>query len=272
MVRPVRNRRRGAHPLRCGVRTHAGRPREPRGSRPRIRRPISQLVGCAAGRGADVAPDLRAASRSGCPRETATTPLPRPSSPTNARPRPPVNRRQHRGLSPPTFATVASQPKNGRRSCTGSTRFSPPGRWAPTSRRRAGRRCRHPPVGRRSRLSTPRSRRNRRPATLHRRIDRIMNARLAVHLAPHQLPELQRAARALLRHPLITSLQRDDFRLILKWELALRNEFGQKLGYRLDVSRSAARLLRRPASLTSEREPAWKRAGRSDVGGTCTSA
>jgi len=80
-----------------------------------------------------------------------------------------------------------------------------------------------------------------------------MNARLAVHLPPHQLPELQRAARALLRHPLITSLQHDDFRLILKWETVLRNEFGQKLGYRLDVSRSAARLLRRPATLTSER-------------------
>lgn len=80
-----------------------------------------------------------------------------------------------------------------------------------------------------------------------------MNARLAVHVPTHQLPELQRAARALLRHPLITSLQRDDFRLILKWESVLRNEFGQKLGYRLDVSRSAARLLRRPATLTSER-------------------
>ncbi len=80
-----------------------------------------------------------------------------------------------------------------------------------------------------------------------------MNARLAVHVPTHQLPELQRAARALLRTPLITSLQRDDFRLILKWETVLRKEFGQKLGYRLDVSRSAARLLRRPATLSSER-------------------
>ena len=80
-----------------------------------------------------------------------------------------------------------------------------------------------------------------------------MNARLAVHLPPHQLPEFQRAARALLRSPLITAREKGDFRLVLKWEGVLRNEFAQKLGYRLDVSRTAARLLRRPASLTSTR-------------------
>lgn len=80
-----------------------------------------------------------------------------------------------------------------------------------------------------------------------------MNARLAVHLPPHQLPELQRAARALLRSPLLTTRDGDDFRLVLKWETVLRNEFGQKLGHRLDVSRSAARLLRKPASLTPNR-------------------
>jgi uncharacterized protein (TIGR02678 family) len=80
-----------------------------------------------------------------------------------------------------------------------------------------------------------------------------VNARLAFHLPHHQLPELQRAARALLRQPLITARERDDLRLILKWEAVLRNEFAQKLGYRLDVGRSAARLLRRPASLTATR-------------------
>ena len=32
-----------------------------------------------------------------------------------------------------------------------------------------------------------------------------MSARLAVHLPPHQLPELQQAARALLRSPLLTA-------------------------------------------------------------------
>ncbi|MGD9997507.1 MAG: TIGR02678 family protein [Ilumatobacteraceae bacterium] len=80
-----------------------------------------------------------------------------------------------------------------------------------------------------------------------------MTPTLAVHLPPHQLPELQRAARALLRRPLITAGQPEELRLVLKWETVLRNEFGQKLGYRLDVSRSAARLLRRPASLTFTR-------------------
>lgn len=88
-----------------------------------------------------------------------------------------------------------------------------------------------------------------------------MSARLAVHLPPHQLPELQRAARALLRSPLLTTRD-DEFRLVLRWEPVLRNEFGQKLGYRLDVSRSAARLLRRPASTTETRGAYIERNGR----------
>lgn len=80
-----------------------------------------------------------------------------------------------------------------------------------------------------------------------------MNARLAVHLSTHQLPEFQRAARVLLGRPLITNATMDDFRLIRRWESILRTEFGQKFGYRLDVSRTAARLLRRPTSLTVHR-------------------
>lgn len=80
-----------------------------------------------------------------------------------------------------------------------------------------------------------------------------MTARLAVHLSPHELPELQRAVRALLRSPLTTVRRPDEFRLALKWETVLRNELGQKFGYRLDVSRTAARLLRRPASLSAQR-------------------
>lgn len=80
-----------------------------------------------------------------------------------------------------------------------------------------------------------------------------MSARLAVHLGTHQLPELQRAARILLARPLVTVADGDDFRLIRRWETVLRNEFGQKLGYRLDVSRSAARLLRRPSTLSPDR-------------------
>lgn len=80
-----------------------------------------------------------------------------------------------------------------------------------------------------------------------------MNARLAVHLGAHQLPELQRVARLLLARPLVTIADGDDFRLVRRWETVLRNEFGQKLGYRLDVSRSAARLLRRPVALSADR-------------------
>ena len=80
-----------------------------------------------------------------------------------------------------------------------------------------------------------------------------MTPRLAVHLSTHQLPELQRAARAMLRRPLITAASDVDFRLVRRWETVLRNEFGQKLGYRLDVSRSSARLLRRPVTVSRHR-------------------
>lgn len=80
-----------------------------------------------------------------------------------------------------------------------------------------------------------------------------MTPRLAVHLASHQLPELQRAARALLRNPLLTTQHDHEFRLVRKWETVLRNEFAQKFGYRLDVSRTAARLLRRPATVSAAR-------------------
>lgn len=80
-----------------------------------------------------------------------------------------------------------------------------------------------------------------------------MIARLAVHLGPHELPEFQRAARCLLRTPLVTASSGDDFRVVRRWEPVLRKEFEQKLGYRLDVSRNAARLLRRPASLSTRR-------------------
>jgi hypothetical protein len=65
-----------------------------------------------------------------------------------------------------------------------------------------------------------------------------MTPRLAVHLSTHQLPELQRAARALLRTPLITASSDADFRLVRKWESVLRNEFGQKLAQGYPLKRS----------------------------------
>ncbi len=78
-------------------------------------------------------------------------------------------------------------------------------------------------------------------------------ARIAAQLAPHQLGEFQRAARLLLRCPLITSKEPEAFALVRRWEQVLGNEFSQKFGYRLDVSRTSARLLRRPASLSAHR-------------------
>jgi uncharacterized protein (TIGR02678 family) len=78
-------------------------------------------------------------------------------------------------------------------------------------------------------------------------------ARIAAQLAPHQLGELQRAARLLLRRPLVTSKDPEAFALVRRWEQVLGNEFSQKFGYRLDVSRTSARLLRRPASLSAHR-------------------
>jgi uncharacterized protein (TIGR02678 family) len=78
-------------------------------------------------------------------------------------------------------------------------------------------------------------------------------ARIAAQLAPHQLGEFQRAARLLLRRPLITSKDPEAFAMVRRWEQVLGNEFSQKFGYRLDVSRTAARLLRRPASLSAQR-------------------
>ncbi len=78
-------------------------------------------------------------------------------------------------------------------------------------------------------------------------------ARIAAQLAPHQLGEFQRAARLLLRRPLVTSKDAEEFALVRRWEQVLGNEFSQKFGYRLDVSRTSARLLRRPASLSRHR-------------------
>jgi uncharacterized protein (TIGR02678 family) len=90
-----------------------------------------------------------------------------------------------------------------------------------------------------------------------------VNAQLVAHLDPHELPEVQRAARTLLGHPLVTSVypSLDALPAIRRWETVLRNEFALRFGYRLDVGRSSARLLRRPSDLTSLR-PARRSSGR----------
>jgi len=90
-----------------------------------------------------------------------------------------------------------------------------------------------------------------------------MTARLAVHLADHELPELQRSARILLGHPLVTTTYPNPEALveIRRLESVLRTEFTQRFGYRLDVGRTSARLLRRPARLSADR-PARRPNGR----------
>lgn len=80
-----------------------------------------------------------------------------------------------------------------------------------------------------------------------------MSARLAIQLPPHQLDDLQRAARLLLRRPLICADDPAAFAAVRRWETVLRNEFNQKLGYRLDVTRSAVRLTRRAVSPSASR-------------------
>jgi uncharacterized protein (TIGR02678 family) len=94
-----------------------------------------------------------------------------------------------------------------------------------------------------------------------------VSARLAIHLAPHELPELQRAARTLLGHPLVTASYPtpDALALVRRWETVLRNEFAQRFGYRLDVGRTSARLLRRPSALTSLRPARRDNNGRAFV-------
>ncbi len=91
-----------------------------------------------------------------------------------------------------------------------------------------------------------------------------MSARLAIHLAPHELPEMQRAARTLLGHPLVTATYPtpEALQMVRRWETVLRTEFAQRFGYRLDVGRSSARLLRRPSALTSLRPARRHNSGR----------
>lgn len=65
-------------------------------------------------------------------------------------------------------------------------------------------------------------------------------ARVAVQLEPAQLEEMQRSARTLLAHPLITERWPKPGALVgvRRWETVLRAEFDRVLGYRLDVGRT----------------------------------
>lgn len=80
-------------------------------------------------------------------------------------------------------------------------------------------------------------------------------ARAAVQLEPAQLEDMQRAARILLAHPLVTERWPKPGALVSvrRWETMLRTEFDRVLGYRLDIGRTSARLYRRPATLAANR-------------------
>jgi uncharacterized protein (TIGR02678 family) len=80
-------------------------------------------------------------------------------------------------------------------------------------------------------------------------------ARAAVQLEPAQLEDMQRAARILLAHPMVTERWPRAGALVSvrRWEGVLRTELDRVLGYRLDVGRTCARLYRRPATLVANR-------------------
>lgn len=81
-------------------------------------------------------------------------------------------------------------------------------------------------------------------------------ARIAAHLDPaRELDDFQAAARALITHGLVTARFPQPGRLaqIRRFEEPLRNEFVRLCHWRLDVGRSSARLLRRPAELSQYR-------------------
>lgn len=82
-------------------------------------------------------------------------------------------------------------------------------------------------------------------------------ARAAVHLPADELEDLQRTVRVLLAHPLVTESwpEPGDLVAVRRWETVLRNELGRVLGYRLDVSRTCARLYRKPPTLSTARGP-----------------
>lgn len=81
-------------------------------------------------------------------------------------------------------------------------------------------------------------------------------ARVAAQLNPAtELDDFQSAARALVSHPLVTEHFPYPGALVLvrRFEDPLRNEFGRLCRWRLDVGPTNARLLRRPATLSSHR-------------------
>src|SRR5437867_858091 len=81
-------------------------------------------------------------------------------------------------------------------------------------------------------------------------------ARIAAHVDPaRELDDFQTAARALITYGLVTEHYPHvgALALVRRFEEPLRNEFNRLCHWRLDVAPTCARLLRRPARLSSQR-------------------
>lgn len=73
-----------------------------------------------------------------------------------------------------------------------------------------------------------------------------MNHRVATEVPDLELASYQKAVRAVLRHPLITESHPDAgaLPLVRRWSGPLRTDLAEALGYRLELSGNAARLVR----------------------------
>lgn len=73
-----------------------------------------------------------------------------------------------------------------------------------------------------------------------------MNHRVATEVPDLELASYQKAVRAVLRHPLITESYPDagTLPLVRRWSGPLRTDLAEALGYRLELSGNAARLVR----------------------------
>lgn len=90
-----------------------------------------------------------------------------------------------------------------------------------------------------------------------------MNHRVANNVPDLELADYQRAARTILRHPLISAQHPDPaaLPLIRRWSAQLRADLSEALGYRLELSGTAARLVRTIDDLDAT-QPARTRTGR----------
>ena len=90
-----------------------------------------------------------------------------------------------------------------------------------------------------------------------------MSERFAADVPDVELADYQRAFRTVLRHPLISERYPDPkaLPLVRRWSAQLRTDLSEAMGYRLELSATAARLVRAPDELDAG-QPATTRTGR----------